>query len=285
MKAQRRPNLSTKRPASRFYRIKTGHCLTGQYVPALDGEPAYRSVPGGGDNRTQTREHSFNECPEMLEETGRGKSRRKIRDLLADGRCSQAVLDSLSTADAGRLVPAEEDAGSEVSEWEPRDRREREDERSAEAEELDAAAGRLGAGEELPLFPPIHALLHGVRVRGSVGAGHGFVCSFFLLFGFFSFVSLVRAISSRDGPGQRAKGSLQRAATARTADRKRTEHTPAMIYLGRMRVMVKQRGGGKRTGALYYTSVPAKVRTLGMPFQQPCLVSFLCMNPPGHWTV
>jgi len=47
----------------------------------------------------------------------------------------------------GRLVPAGEDAGSEVSEWERWERWEREEERRAEAEEL-------GAGEGLPLFLP-----------------------------------------------------------------------------------------------------------------------------------
>jgi len=43
----------------------------------------------------------------------------------------------------GRLGPAEEDAGSDVSEW---GRREREEERRAEAKEL--------GGEELLLFLP-----------------------------------------------------------------------------------------------------------------------------------
>ena len=42
----------------------------------------------------------------MWEESGRGESRRKIWDLLADWRCSQAVLDFLSTTDVGRRVPA-----------------------------------------------------------------------------------------------------------------------------------------------------------------------------------
>jgi len=51
-------------------------------------------------------------------------------------RCIQAVLDFLSTM----VLPAKEDAGSEASEWE---RREREEERRQEAEE----------GEE-PLFLP-----------------------------------------------------------------------------------------------------------------------------------
>ena len=42
-------------------------------------------------------------------------------------------------------MPAEEVAGSEASEWEVRERREREEERKAKAEEL-GAAGELGAG-------------------------------------------------------------------------------------------------------------------------------------------
>jgi len=36
---------------------------------------------------------------EVWKESGRGKSRFKIRDLLADGRCSQAVQDFISTTD------------------------------------------------------------------------------------------------------------------------------------------------------------------------------------------
>jgi len=71
------------------------------------------------------------------------QSRFKIRNLFTDGRCSQAVLDFLATTDVGRLVPAEEDAGSEVSEWE---RREREEERRAEL--------GAGGGGGLPLFLP-----------------------------------------------------------------------------------------------------------------------------------
>jgi len=72
----------------------------------------------------------------VYKETGRWKSRWKIRDLLADGRCSQAVQDFLSATEVKRRVPAEEDAGSEASEWE---RREREEERLVEAEGLGAA--------------------------------------------------------------------------------------------------------------------------------------------------
>ena len=47
---------------------------------------------------------------------------------------------------------AEEDAGTEVSEWELRERRVREEERRAEAEELGAAGEWVM--EELPLFLP-----------------------------------------------------------------------------------------------------------------------------------
>ena len=45
-----------------------------------------------------------------------------MRDLLADGRCSRAVLDFLATTEVGRRVPAEEDdAVSAVSELEVRE--------------------------------------------------------------------------------------------------------------------------------------------------------------------
>jgi hypothetical protein len=87
---------------------------------------------------------------EVKKENGRWKSHWKVRDLLADERYSQAVLDFLSTMDVGRLVPAlaEEDAQSEASERELRERREREEERRVAVEELGAG------GEEKPLFLP-----------------------------------------------------------------------------------------------------------------------------------
>jgi len=56
----------------------------------------------------------------------------------------------------GKAGPAEEDAGSEVLEWE---RREREEERRAEAEEL-------GTGDELPLFLPTPSFVASVRIKG-----------------------------------------------------------------------------------------------------------------------
>ena len=97
---------------------------------------------------------------EVKKETGRWKSRWRIRDLLADRRCSQAILGFLTTTDVERIVPPveeEADQRSEVSEWELREGREREGERRAEAE-------GLGAGEERPLFlptPPFMASMGG----------------------------------------------------------------------------------------------------------------------------
>jgi hypothetical protein len=71
---------SSKRLVSRFYRLKTGHCLTGQYLEWRGDRPT---------------------AAEVQKESGRGKDRFKVRDLLADTRCSQPVLDFLSTTDLG----------------------------------------------------------------------------------------------------------------------------------------------------------------------------------------
>jgi len=68
-----------------------------------------------------------------------------VRDLLADGRCSQAVLDFLLATDVGRRVPREGDgAVSAVSELEVREW----------LEEQGAGAEEPGAGGETPLFLP-----------------------------------------------------------------------------------------------------------------------------------
>ena len=88
-------------------------------------------------------------------------------------------------------------------------------------------------------FPP-HAQLHGARRNGVGRAWEGFLLSIAL-----SFVSHTSSsffchfMLSGDRPGRRAKGCLQRAATARTADRNRTVHNLAMISIGRTRVMNK----------------------------------------------
>ena len=139
---------------------------------------------------------------------GGWKSRFTVQDLLADVRCSRAVLDLLSATDVGRLVPvpAKEEAGSE---WERRERREREEKRRVEAEEL-------GRGRGTTIVSPVskvryfrfksvsklgHAPLHGICRRGV-----GRIMVPFVLSPAFSFVI------SLDRLGRRGKGSLQRAA-------------------------------------------------------------------------
>ena len=76
-----------------------------------------------------------------------------MRDLLANERCSWAVLDLLSSTDVGRWVQteAEDDMVSAVSDLEVREWLEQ---REVEGEEQ-AAAGGTGAGEEMPLFLPM----------------------------------------------------------------------------------------------------------------------------------
>jgi hypothetical protein len=160
MPREKRPDKtvagSSKTHTSRFHQLKTGHCLNGQYLNWTKSGPTAQCwwCPC----RTQTLEHCLKVCQvwreqqkslwaEVRKETGRWKSRWKIKDLLADERRSRAVLDFLSTTDVGRRVPspAGEDAQSEASEWEIRERREREEERRVEAEEL-------GTEVEEPLF-------------------------------------------------------------------------------------------------------------------------------------
>jgi len=145
---------STKRIASRFYQVKTGHCRTGQYLNWTKNRPTPQCWWCRYLN--QTREHLFKVCPEwkaqqktlwaeVKKETERWKERWKVRDLLADERCSRAVLDFLSATDVGRRAPPKvDDAVSAVSEMEVREWLE---DRGADTEE------ELG-GEELPLFLP-----------------------------------------------------------------------------------------------------------------------------------
>ena len=92
---------------------------------------------------------------EVYKETGRGRWRWKAHELFAEKECSQAVLDFLSSTDVGKTVPAAaaDDAGSEASEWELRERREWEEEREAEAEVL-GVEDEEDTRDGLPLFLP-----------------------------------------------------------------------------------------------------------------------------------
>ena len=93
---------------------KTGHCLTGQFHEWTKRWPTTQCW--WCRYKTQTREHFFKNCPhwkrqqkilwaEVRRDIRRGKDQFKIRDLFVDERCSQAVLDFLSTRVPG---PAEE---------------------------------------------------------------------------------------------------------------------------------------------------------------------------------
>ena len=67
----------------------------------------------------------------------RCRDRTNIAELLADQRCSQAVLTFLATTDVGRtsgppVADVNEDAASDASEWEAREQEEREWERREE---------------------------------------------------------------------------------------------------------------------------------------------------------
>ena len=88
---------------------------------------------------------------EVLKETGMAKSQWRIRGLFTDGRCNRTVLRFLTATDVGRIVPAvEEDEGSDTSEWELRERIERDEKRREEVEVL-GAEDEGGAG---PLYLP-----------------------------------------------------------------------------------------------------------------------------------
>lgn len=78
-------------------------------------------------------------------------------DRLAD--TEHAAPDSSSTTDVGRLEPAKDDAESEASEWELPERREREEERRVEAEEL-GLVKRIRGGLCFPLSFPLSFLYH-----------------------------------------------------------------------------------------------------------------------------
>jgi hypothetical protein len=99
-----------------------------------------------------------------------------------------------------------------VSEWELRERREREEERRAEAEEL-------GAEGEEPLFLPHPPSWH--PQKKCVSEGHSFLYLFCFFLG-----AIIILLGQAWAEG---KGSLQRAAIARTAAGKWSKRYAAIV--------------------------------------------------------
>jgi hypothetical protein len=134
------PAKATKSTASRYYQLKIGHALIGQYLKRIGNreDDAYwwSHKPGV----THTWEHLFKVCTEwrkqmvlwkkVRSQTKRGRDRFRIADLFADGRCGETILEFLKTIDVGRKVREEEwEEGSDGF-------AEEEDEMVAEEEEL-----------------------------------------------------------------------------------------------------------------------------------------------------
>jgi hypothetical protein len=82
-------------------------------------EPGHHEL-GWCPCKVQTREHLFKNCPrwkpqqkilweEVRRETGRGKNRFKICNMLADERCAQPILDFLGTTEVGRRIGPKDD--------------------------------------------------------------------------------------------------------------------------------------------------------------------------------
>jgi len=127
-----------KRLAERFHQLRTGHCRTGQYLKWTKN--ANTAACGWCQYKIQTRNHLFKECKqwkmqqktlwaEVRRKTGKGKNRFRIRDLLADERCTRPVLDFLHTTGVGSMVgpkaappkPGDEEAEERRSSGEARD--------------------------------------------------------------------------------------------------------------------------------------------------------------------
>jgi len=168
---------------------------------------------------SQTRDHLFKVCPEwkvqqkvlwveVQKETGRWKSRWKIRDLLADKRCRKAVLDFLTATDVGRLVPPVEEDGAGARRQNGSSESGRSGKRNRRRRQRSWVLRKARAPERnyrcsYPRRPSWH------RQARSRETG----CAFLYFFPFVKFLGRVY-FYSWDRPGRRAKGSLQRAATA-----------------------------------------------------------------------
>jgi len=102
-----------KRLAERLHQLRTGHCRTGKYLEWTQN--ANTAACGWCQREGRTRNHLFKECrrwkprrktmwKEVRKETGKGRDCFTIRDLLADERCTSAILTFLRTTKVGSRV-------------------------------------------------------------------------------------------------------------------------------------------------------------------------------------
>ena len=103
------PSKRQQALTARFCQLKTGHCLTGQYFAWTKKQPTAKCWWRRCGN--QTREHLSKYCPcwKYQQKILWDKVRRETGEvrpghdpgLFANVRCSQPILDFLSTTDVG----------------------------------------------------------------------------------------------------------------------------------------------------------------------------------------
>jgi len=114
------PAKTRKTTASRYYQLKTGHALIGQYLKWIDSREDicicwWCCKPGA----TQIREHLFKVYTTWKKQqkilwkpvraqTKCGRDRFRIADLFADERYTKAILEFLESTDVGRKAREEE---------------------------------------------------------------------------------------------------------------------------------------------------------------------------------
>jgi len=113
------PAKTRKTIASRYYQLKTGHALTGQYLKWIGRREDDICWWCCKPRVTQTREHLFKVCTTWKKQqkilwkavraqTKRGRDRFRTADLIADERCTEAILEFLESTDVGRKAREEE---------------------------------------------------------------------------------------------------------------------------------------------------------------------------------
>jgi len=144
------PAKAPKRLASRFNQVKTGHALTGKYLKHIGSRESDACC--GRPGASQTREHLLKSRPawrqqqkvlwkEVRKRTKRGCDRFRMADLVADERCSKAVLRFLETVPKER--PTEEDSDSSVVDYASEPEEEASAQQASQLAEMETELGVL----------------------------------------------------------------------------------------------------------------------------------------------